>query len=298
MVAKSLSSLEYSCSFMKIGVLEYRDEKFTNDVMARLPGSEFAKFGVTDVPLAKIYDVLIDRLSFQNEFLRPIVKMFSLKGTYVINNPFSSGCDDKCVQNQICERLGIPIPKTVLVPPVRKEEDYRDIVEDIDWGVFKNFPLILKPYDGYAWEDVYTVKSPGEIGNLLSLIGSRKVLIAQECVQYDTYLRCFCINKRDVLFIEYDPAKRAYLKSELKQIDSLKPQLTEWMIRLNDALDYDINTVEWALKDDSAIMIDAFNEVPEVLPQSIPQDYYKWIVDKFVECVNDKFGKRNKMIFG
>ena len=44
-------------------------------------------------------------------------------------------------------------------------------------------------------------------------------------------------------------------------------------------------------------MIDAFNEVPEVLPQSIPQDYYKWVVDKFVECVNDKFGKRNKMIF-
>jgi len=283
---------------MKIGVLEYKEEKFINDVMARLPGSEFVKFGVTDAPLEKVYDVLIDRLSFQIEFFKPIIKMYSLQGTYVINNPFTSGCDDKCLQNQICERLGIPIPKTVLIPPVYKERDYADLINDIDWSKFRNFPLILKPYDGYAWDDVYTVRSPEEIGNLLSTIGGRKVFIAQECLNYDTYLRCFCINKKDVLFIEYDPTKRAYLESELRHIDSLKPQLTEWMIKLNDALDYDINTVEWTVKDGNAIMIDAFNEVPEVLPQSIPHEYYRWIVDKFVECVNDKFGRKNKMIFG
>jgi hypothetical protein len=283
---------------MKIGVLEYRDEKFINDVMARLPDSEFVNFGVTDTPLEKIYDVLIDRLSFQNEFFRSIVKMYSLKGTYVINNPFSCSCDDKCLQNQISQRLGIPTPKTVLVPPIYREENYTDVVKDIDWSVFKNFPLVLKPYDGYAWDDVYIVRSPQEIGNLLSASGSNKLFIAQEYLEYDTYLRCFCINKSDILFIEYDPAKRAYLKTELKQIDSLKPQITEWMIKLNEALDYDINTVEWAIKDSNATMIDALNEVPEVLPQSIPPDYYKWIVDKFVECVNDKFGKKNKMIFG
>jgi hypothetical protein len=283
---------------MKIGVLEYKEEKFINDVMARLPGSEFVKFGVTSTPLVKIYDVLIDRLSFQNEFFKPIIKMYSLQGTYVINNPFSSGCDDKCLQNQICGRLGIPIPKTVLIPPVYKEKHYTDLINDIDWSKFKNFPLILKPYDGYAWDDVYTVRSPEEISNLLSATDSRKVFIAQEYLKYDTYIRCFCINKREVLFIEYDPAKRAYLESELKQIDNLKPRLTEWMIKLNNALDYDINTVEWAVKDDNAIMIDALNEVPEVLPQSIPQKYYRWIVDKFVECVNDKFDKKNKMIVG
>ena len=89
---------------MKIGVLEYKEEKFINDVMARLPGSEFVKFGVTDAPLVRVYDVLIDRLSFQNEFFKPIIRMYSLQGTYVINNPFTSGCDDKCLQNQICER--------------------------------------------------------------------------------------------------------------------------------------------------------------------------------------------------
>ena len=186
----------------------------------------------------------------------------------------------------------------MLIPPLYKEKDYVGLINDIDWNKFKNFPLILKPYDGYAWDDVYTVRSPEEIGNLLSATGSRRVFIAQEFLKCDTYLRCFCINKKDVLLIQYDPTKRAYLESELKQIDSLKPQLTEWMIKLNNALDYDINTVEWAVKDGDAIMIEAFNEVPEVLPKSIPQKYYRWIVDKFVECVNDKFGKTNKMIFG
>jgi glutathione synthase/RimK-type ligase-like ATP-grasp enzyme len=106
--------------------------------------------------------------------------MYSLQGTYVINNPFSSGCDDKCLQNQICEKLGIPIPKTVLIPSVYKEKNYTDLINDIDWSKFRNFPLILKPYDGYAWDDVYTVRSPEEIGNLLSATSSRKVFIAQE----------------------------------------------------------------------------------------------------------------------
>jgi hypothetical protein len=186
----------------------------------------------------------------------------------------------------------------VLIPPFYKEKDHADIIDDkFDWSRFGNFPLILKPYDGYAWDDVYIVRSPEEIGSILYAYGNRRVFIAQEYLKYDIYLRCFCINKKDVLFIEYDPTKRAYLESELGQIDSLKPQLTEWMIRLNEAVDYDINTVEWAIKDGSAIMIEAFNEVPEVLPQSIPQKYYRWIVDKFVECVNDKFGKRNRMTF-
>ena len=282
---------------MKIGVLEYRSDIFINDVMAHLPSSEFVKFGVTEAPLEKIYDVLIDRLSFQNEFFKSIVKMYSLIGTYVINNPFSSGCDDKCLQNQICERLGIPIPRTMLIPPFYKEADYTDVVKNIDWSIFKNFPIILKPYNGFAWDDVYIVKSPEEINNLLTIFGSKKVFIAQEYVKYDTYLRCFCINKKDVLLIEYDPAKRAYIKSDLKQLDGLKPQLTEWIIKLNVDLDYDINTVEWAIKDGNPVMIEALNEVPEVLPQSIPQEYYKWIVDKFVECVKDKFGKKNKTIF-
>jgi hypothetical protein len=223
--------------------------------------------------------------------------MYSLQGTYVINNPFTSGCDDKCVQNQICQRLGIPIPKTMLIPPVYKEKEHADLIDDIDWSKFGNFPLILKPYDGYAWDDVYTVRSPEEIRNLLSAIGNRRTFIVQEYLKYDTYLRCFCIDKKDVLFIEYDPTKRAYLESELRQIDGLKTQLIEWMIKLNDALDYDINTVEWVVKDGNAIMIEAFNEVPEVLPQSIPQKYYRWIVDKLVECINNKFCKRNKMMF-
>jgi hypothetical protein len=76
--------------------------------------------------------------------------------------------------------------------------------------------------------------------------------------------------------------------------------LTELTIKLNQVLDLDVNVLEWCVDDAGQWwVIDAFNEVPDVIPESLPPDYYTWIVDRFAACIRDKLysGKKNRFPF-
>jgi len=72
-------------------------------------------------------------------------------------------------------------------------------------------------------------------------------------------------------------------------------------IRLNQVLDLDVNTVEWCVDESGRWwIIDAFNEVPDIIPEALPSDCYAWIVDRFAACIKDKLNsnKRNRVPFG
>jgi hypothetical protein len=69
---------------------------------------------------------------------------------------------------------------------------------------------------------------------------------------------------------------------------------------MNTCLDLDVNAVEWCIDENGLPwVIDAFNEVPEVNKEALPEAYYNWIVQKFVECIEDKLDsdQRNKTVF-
>jgi hypothetical protein len=66
-------------------------------------------------------------------------------------------------------------------------------------------------------------------------------------------------------------------------------------------LDLDVNVVEWCVDEAGRWwVIDAFNEVPDVIPEALPPVYYTWIVDRFAACIRDKLaaGKTNRVPFG
>ena len=112
-----------------------------------------------------------------------------------------------------------------------------------------------------------------------------------------------CFDKLDVLFIKWIPKPLAmghYLDSVPGILGDAKYRLTELTIQLNQVLDLDVNVVEWCVGEDGRwFVIDAFNEVPEVIPEALPSDYYAWIVGRFVACIRDKLnsGKRNRVPF-
>ena len=69
----------------------------------------------------------------------------------------------------------------------------------------------------------------------------------------------------------------------------------EMTIKLNEALDLDVNVVEWCLDEEGQWwIIDAFNEVPDVSADALPSRYYAWIVDRFAACIRDKLSTRKK----
>ena len=62
------------------------------------------------------YSVIVDRISHEIEYYRGYLKHAVLQGTYVINNPFWWTADDKYFNYSVAAKLGIAIPKTVLLP--------------------------------------------------------------------------------------------------------------------------------------------------------------------------------------
>jgi len=292
----------------KIGILELRDDRFIEDIVSHLHEYEveLLSFGEQSIPIKSDYRVVVDRLSYSDPYLKEIVKNLSLDGTYVINNPFSSTTINKILDIKHFESTGIPYPRTIVLPKIDKSGDLKEIIHEPDWDRITNeisFPCILKPFDGYAWTDVYKIGSLNELKTHYEGMKNDHILIVQNLIKFVDYYRVFCINKRDVLISKWNPKPfymGEYICSDLKQIEDLKDKIIELTIKLNTILDLDINAVEWCITDDrQAIVIDAFNEVPDIVPEHLPEPYYNWLVEKFSECIKDKCNsnERNKTIF-
>jgi hypothetical protein len=284
-----------------VGILESRNDRFINDVVYRLNDIpvEFMTLAGEETPIERGYRVVVDRLSFRYSFLKEIVKSFALGGTYVINNPFATSSTNKLIEIRVGSNLGISFPKTIVLPDQLATDETEGLVSQpyLD-GVAAELglPCILKPFDGYAWEDVYVVRSIQELRDLYTSLRTRRILLAQQLISFRDYFRVFCFDKRDVLFVKWIPKPLAmghYLHCEPGSIGNQEGRLTTLTIKLNQALDLDVNVVEWCVDDEGQWwVIDAFNEVPDVIPEALPADYYAWIKDKLNPS------KRNRTPFG
>jgi hypothetical protein len=292
----------------RIGILELRDDEFIKDIVSKISdlGTEFISLREVGIPLNLDYRVLVDRMSYNHPFLLEAVKSLSLGGTYVINNPFSFTATNKIVDTGICSTLGIPHPKTLVLPLINEEWEAGDSVREPDMehvGREIGFPCVLKPHNGFAWENVYFVNSMNELRNLYDSLKHKHLLIVQEKIEHRDYYRAFCVNKREVLPIKYNPKPGCmgeYIWSDLKPIEGLVDKISKWTTELNSSLDLDFNAVEWAIDlDGKPFLIDAFNDLPEVRRQAMPHDYYGWIVERFSQMVMEKADsrERNKTIF-
>lgn len=293
---------------MSVGILEYRNDRFINDVVSQLHDVrvEYMSLAAEVAPIESGYRVLVDRLSFSYPFLKEVVKSLSLGGTYVINNPFTASMTNKLVDTRLGSRLGMTFPKTIVLPDQKAVEEVSGLITSPNLSRVADelgFPCILKPFDGYAWQDVYVVNSTEELQNLYQALSPRRILLAQQMIKFKDYFRVFCFDKRDVLFIKWIPkpfAMGQYLTTEPGIIGDARDTLTTLTIKLNEALDLDVNVVEWCVDENGKWwVIDAFNEVPEVIPEAFPPEYYSWIVDRFVACIRDKLnsGKKNRTPF-
>ncbi len=73
------------------------------------------------------YSVIVDRISHDVPFYRSYLKNAVLTGTDVINNPFWWSADDKFFNYALAARLGVAVPKTVIVPHKEMPRDTNDI---------------------------------------------------------------------------------------------------------------------------------------------------------------------------
>jgi hypothetical protein len=289
---------------MKIGILEFKDNDFISNVVGSLPDIpvEYIRLGEITHPSPSPYRVVIDRVSFADPFLREVMRYWSLTGTYVINNPFYTLTSDKLSDILCYDALGIPYPRTMLLPRVNLTEDVRELVKEPDWGRIGAefpFPCILKPVDGYAWQDVTRADNLQELKNLYENFKGRRLLILQEYIPWSDYYRAFCINKSDVLLVQWTPKPYdmgEYACADPNAVSDVADFISRKTAELNALIGLDFNAVEWCItRDRKVYMIDSYNDVPDVRKEKLPPDCFDWIVRRFSACVRQKLtsGERN-----
>src|ERR1700750_1077281 len=243
------------------------------------------------------YDLVIDRISHEVPFYRATLKRMALEGTIIINNPFWWSADDKFFNFSLGKKLGVAIPKTVLLP----QKDYiegivseslRNLAFPLDWQAIVDYvglPAFLKPFDGGGWKNVSKVNSIDELLTEYDKSGTLCMTL-QESIDFDQFVRCYCVGQEEVMIMAYDPRK-PYLSGEQYVHDPnyLAPQLAERVKKdvrtLCTALGYDINTVEFAIKDGVPYAIDFMNPAPDAELTSVGAFYHGWVTEAVTNLI-------------
>jgi glutathione synthase/RimK-type ligase-like ATP-grasp enzyme len=252
--------------------------------------AEFAKLGGIREGGERVYDVLIDRLSHEVPFYRFALKAAALSGTYVINDPFWWSADDKFFGYSVVKTLGVAVPRTVLlpqrdyIPAINKEKSLRNLEFPLNWEAivdYVGFPAILKPADGGGWKHVTKVDNPAELLAAYNESGTLAMTL-QQFIDFDEYIRCLCIGRQMILPIKYDPKRRSYVQAGKFLDDALERRVIEDAYRINEALGYDMNSVEFAVKDGVPYAIDFTNPAPDMYRWSVGDPYFDILVDEMV----------------
>jgi hypothetical protein len=288
----------------KVGILVGREKTFPQALIDRINArgageveAEYVIIGGVRLDEPLRYDIIIDRISHEVPFYRAFLKRAALEGTQIINNPFWWAADDKFFNYSLAIKLGVAIPKTALLPQKDyiegiTSESLRNLEFPLDWqGIvdYVGMPAIIKPFDGGGWKNVSRVNSIEELWEVYDTTGTLCMTL-QEFIAFDQFVRCYCIGQEEVMIMPYDPRK-PYLSGEqyIQDPNYLTPELAERITNdvrtLCRALGYDINTVEFAIKDGIPYAIDFMNPAPDAELASVGEFYHNWVTDSVVDLV-------------
>jgi hypothetical protein len=259
--------------------------------------AEFVKLGGKRMDETAKYRVIVDRISHEVEYYRGYLKHAVLQGSYVINNPFWWTADDKYFNYSVAAKLGIAIPKTVLLPQKGypkdvdiNSESLHNLEYPVDWDALLDYvgrPAILKPYSGGGWKHVYKVHTKEELFAAYDQT-SPYCMTLQEFIDFTQYVRCFTFGKTDILPVHYDPKERRYIVDHKYLSAEIGERVIKDAQTINLALGYEMNTIEFAVQDGVPYAIDFLNPAPDFERDRITEFYFEQVVDKMARLVIDR----------
>src|ERR1041384_6479148 len=225
----------------KIGLIVGREwsfpPAFIEEVNRRHEGvtAEFVKLGAPRMDDPAHYRVIIDRISHEVPFYRTWLKHMVL-------------------------------PNKEYIPGIIHTESLRNLEFPLDWKAVVDYvglPCILKDAYGGGWKEVYVCRSLDELLHHYDHSGLL-TMIVQEFIQWDEFVRCLCLGQEVIRPIKYDPKARKYHP----ELDFLPPATLQRVIddsrTLVRALGYDMNSMEWAIRDGVPYAIDFMNPAPDM----------------------------------
>ncbi len=279
----------------KIGILYGRERSFPEAFIERVNSKNVKGITAEAVRIDKVmqgvssgYAVIFDRISQDVPFYRAFLKNAAICGTAVINNPFWWSADEKFFNNCLATKIGVPVPKTAILPshdlPVdTTDQSFENLSYPLDWeGIFNyvGFPAYMKPFAGGGWKNVYQVKDMDDFFHKHAET-KELVMLLQEEIKFDEYYRCYCIGGKYVRIMSYEPRNPHHLRyvADFKPDKERLALMTDLVLRINKYLGYDFNTVELALRDGVPYAIDFCNPAPDAEKTSVGEENFDWVVE-------------------
>ena len=288
---------------MRIGVLRGREESFPEAIIACINAreedvtAEWIQLGGTSMSEPCPYDVIMDRISHEVPYYQVYLKQAAMQGTYVVNNPFWMNVDDKFFGYSLANRMGIPVPKTVVLP----NRDYRADINakslrnmwPIDWKLRLEevgLPCIMKPAFGGGWKNVTKITSIEQAIEVYEESGDLTMTL-QEFIEWDDYIRCLCIGRKYARSIRYIPRPMG-MGEYVQDLSVLNPEhakrAEEYSLMFNEVLGYDMNALEFAIKGDTVYAIDITNYVCDMDYNSLKDAHFGWAVEHMADFLIEK----------
>jgi hypothetical protein len=253
--------------------------------------AEYVSLDATPMAQPVPYTLIIDRISHEVGFYRTYLKHAAIQGTRIVNNPFMWSADDKFIDATLAVRHGVAHPKTMVlpnkdyIPGISHTESLRNLAYPLGWKSVAEhigFPCVLKDAHGGGWRDVYICQSMEELITHYNESGLL-TMVVQEFVRWDQYVRCMVLGREHVLVMPYSPAERKYITDAGYLSKALHDRIAADALTLCRVLGYDMNTVEFAVRDGVPYAIDFMNPAPDMDINSLTPGYFEWVVEHMAD---------------
>ncbi len=255
------------------------------------------------------YDVVIDRLTHwyhtRREWIKKGVLMDDL---YVFNNPWTVQSMEKQTSYCAMMELGLPVPKTWMVPPREYDDSSPDLQPTLDAyarlfdlnkiGEELGYPLFIKPYDGGGWVGVTRIESAEALAAAYEQSGKRVMHLQQAVDPHEKFVRCVGLGPQ-IRFVSYDPSaplhQRYLVETDVTEED--KQLLSDTTMTINSFFGWDFNSCEALLKEGVWHPIDFANPCPDSQVTSLHY-HFPWLIKANIRwsvfcAVTNKAFRRN-----
>ncbi len=237
-------------------------------------------------------DLVIDRLAYWYYHPREWLKKAALvNGTYLLNSPFTFQSMEKHSAYCAMIRLGLRVPRTVLVP-------YKNPVDNVRWAYTSSkynqafdldaiaedlgYPLYMKPFDGGGWRGVSRVNNQSELHRAYDESGEM-LMHLQATVEYDTFARALSIGP-ETMVMDFRPDQPMHNRYAVSH-DFLSPSAGVQAVAIsrivNAFFGWEFNSAEMLVRGDLVFPIDYANACPDVAVTSLHY-YFPWAMKALV----------------
>ncbi len=241
------------------------------------------------------YDLVLDRLThwfnISREWIKKIVLM---DGVYVLNNPWAIQSMEKHTSYCAMMRLGMPIPKTWMIPAKDYDESFWDTRATVHRynklfdlskvGEAVGYPAFIKPYDGGGWVGVQRVNNADELLAAYDKSGERVHHLQKGVDDFDLFVRCIGVGPQ-IHVVRYDPSAPLHARY---QVDFHFLEGDQWVKArkitrvINCFFGWDFNSCEMLRKDGVLNPIDYANACPDSQVTSLHY-HFPWLVKSLLK---------------